>query len=304
MLTGVAVLSALACKADALARAAWLPSRLRAARDRPVAGYGHLALAGAVVRVRVEGRGPRTLVFVPDPPNVLEHHSAAFTALAGERRVVGFELPGFGLSLARPGYDFDLARTRDVVVDLLTTLDLTRVTLAFSCVAGLLALAVARAAPTRVERVITVQTAGLEATRRWARRVDPGPGVLATPFVGQLATAVAPRAIARRWYRAAFREPVDAARASALADDAFARGSSFSLASGLQALHRVDPRILRGVTQPVTAIFGERDRTHRRTPPDSILELVPHAQVVPFARSSHFPDLEEFDRFARVVAEM
>jgi pimeloyl-ACP methyl ester carboxylesterase len=299
----MSVLSALARHADALARAPWLPSRLRAARQRPDEGYGFLALTRAVLRVRVAGRGPRTLVLVPDPPNVLEHHTAAFATLAGDdRRVVGFELPGFGFSLARPGYGFDLAETRDVVLELLAALDLTRVTLAFSCVAGLLALAVARAAPSRVERVITVQTAGLDATRRWARRIDR-PGLLATPFVGQLMMAVAARPIARRWYHAAFAEPAAAKDAITLADTWLRRGASFSLASGLQALHTVDPQILLGVHQPVTAIFGERDRTHRHSRPDSIQELVPHAQLVPFARSGHFPDLEEFERFAGIIAE-
>ncbi|MEO1336475.1 MAG: hypothetical protein AAFV29_12570, partial [Myxococcota bacterium] len=76
----------------------------------------YIEAGGARVRVRDVGQGGLAVVFVPDPPNVLEHHDEAFEALAKHVRVVGIELPGFGFSSPPAGFRFSIQENRDVVL--------------------------------------------------------------------------------------------------------------------------------------------------------------------------------------------
>jgi uncharacterized protein YbjT (DUF2867 family) len=45
------------------------------------------------------------------------------------------------------------------------------------------------------------------------------------------------------------------------------------------------------------AEWGERDRSHRRTDPESLRTLIPHAHIVRLPESGHFPNLEQPDIF-------
>jgi pimeloyl-ACP methyl ester carboxylesterase len=48
-------------------------------------------------------------------------------------------------------------------------------------------------------------------------------------------------------------------------------------------------------------LWGERDRTHRKTDPESLRSLVPHARIVRLAESGHCPHLEEPDAFVAAL---
>ena len=78
---------------------------------------------------------------------------------------------------------------------------------------------------------------------------------------------------------------------------AFARGACYCLASAFQAAAReMDPG-LGSVRQPALVVWGEADRTHRRTDKRSILAYAPHADWAQFDAAGHFPDLEQPERY-------
>ena len=161
--------------------------------------YRFLDVHGCRLRVQSLGTGPLAVVFVPDPPNVLEHHAEAFAQLAREVRVVGLELPGFGFSTARRGFRVSFDAYADLLLGALEQLDVERAVLALSCVAGLASLFAANRAPDRVAGIVGIQTADVASLRAWADRLDPR-RVLRTRGIGQAFVHFRKRRIAQGWY--------------------------------------------------------------------------------------------------------
>src|SRR5882724_4688733 len=79
-------------------------------------GIRFLELPTARVRVRVAGRGTRTLVFATDMPNVVESYDEIIRLLEDDFRIVVFEQVGYGFSFPKPGFRF----TRRSYVDAMT----------------------------------------------------------------------------------------------------------------------------------------------------------------------------------------
>jgi len=253
-------------------------------------------VSGTIIRVRVAGeRGP-TLVIVPDPPNVIEHYDGLIALLAPERRVVCLEAPGFGFSVPARDFDYSLGRQTMILADVLRRLGLGPYVLAFPCFAGLIAVKLALEHPGFVAGLVLVQTAAWDEELRWVGRIDAR-GLLRRPWLGQLVMGFGKRRIARGWYRAALPRDADPAPFVAPALAAFARGACYCLASAFQAVARETEPGLGPVRQPALVVWGEADRTHRRTDKRSILAYAPHADWTAFAEAGHFPDLEQPERF-------
>ncbi len=264
------------------------PSRARSTPAR-------LEVQGASLRVTEAGSGPLAVVLTPDPPNVLEHHALALDALSASHRAIGIEMPGFGFSTPPPGFGFSIAENAEVMLAALEALDVRRAVLVFPCLAGLVALEMARRDPARIAKVVTVQTPCFTDAIAWSERVDFR-GVLKTPIVGQLVTRAMRRPLARAWYGAALPKGASAEPYLGTALDAYARGGDYCLASALQALRR-GPADATPVDVPVLSVWGRADRTHRRSDPERLLAHAPRANVVAFDAAGHFPDLEEPERF-------
>ena len=268
-------------------------------------GIQRLDLEHATVRLRIAGDGPQPVVIVPDPPNTLEHYDELIDLLVarGGVRVICFEVPGFGLSFPRSlTFSFSAEEYTDVVVELLDRLALRDVTLVMSCIGGYVGLMAARLRPELIARLVLSQTPTVEHMIRWAKRFDRL-GLLGLPMIGQAIMWLVKDPATRFWYSAALPVGADVARYQAPALAAQRLGGPYALASGIQAMRRLDLRELHGVTQPITLVWGHADRTHARTDPQSLLAVVPHARFVSFQRAGHFPDLEEPGRFVELVVE-
>ena len=57
------------------------------------------------------------------------------------------------------------------------------------------------------------------------------------------------------------------------------------------------------VNVPVLSVWGDRDRTHRKTEPTSVREHAGKLQSETFAGCGHFPHLERTERFVDLVRE-
>lgn len=290
---------ALGGRFEALALARRRPPPIDA-HDR-ARGLRRLELDVASVRVRDVGRGPRTIVFIPDPPNTIEHYDELFHLLAADARVVCFEIPGFGLSYPRTArFSCGPDDYAAVFTEILERTDVRDATMVASCLAAYVTMIVARRRPDLIANLVLCQTPAPEYMVRWARRFDPA-GFLGVPILGQAIMFAVHAPATRIWYPAALPYGADPAPFLAPAAATQRAGGPYALASGIQSLHRLDAAELDDVRQPLTVCWGQADRTHADTDPCSLQRHVPHARFEHFERCGHFPDLEDPRRFARIV---
>lgn len=273
-------------------------------RSRSVAdasGMTWLDLPAGRIRVFDSQSDGPCILFTPDGPNVIEHHLATLNALRWNFRVVCFDMPGFGLSLPSASHTHSLDQGARVVLDVLDALGISSATLAFSCANGFYALRAAQQAPERIDSLFLTQTPSLFAMQAWARRTVPP--VLQISVVGQLIGWLVRRRAARSWYRKALPADADAEPFRRIAGHAFACGACFGLAGVVQALLRESDTALIGVTAPCTLLWGSADRSHRGTSIDSLLTLTPHARILRADHCGHFPDIEQPERYTRLLRE-
>lgn len=240
-----------------------------------------------MIRVRRVGRGRRTLVLAPDPPNVIEHHERVMELLASSFQVVCLEIPGFGFSRPHRRYAFTIDDTAEAIIEVLEQVARPPYVLALACAAGLVSLEIARRRPDLVSHLVMLQTGSWAEEARWARRVDPW-GLIGTPYLGQAVVKLGRRRLTGGWYRAAAARRDDAERFTAAALDAYDRGAQCCLASVFQALRREPlPRFV--LPQPALCLWGTKDRTHRRTDKRAILEYPARGTVRRDARGGPLP---------------
>lgn len=251
------------------------------------------------LRVRDSGGPGPVLLMVPDGPNVIEHHASLFERLASHARVICFDMPGFGFSRPPFGYSHSLRQGAETVLAVMDALNLREAALHFSCANGFYAIAAAKLAPARVRRLLLCQTPSLRSMRAWTGRVVPWP--VRTPFIGQPLLRATRRRVAHGWYAAALPDKTLRPAFRAIADHALAHGGCFCLAGVVQGLAKAEESELQGVRQPVTLIWGDADRSHSHTQAESLLELLPQAQIHHATDCGHFPDLERPERYAEIA---
>jgi len=267
---------------------------------RPRAELSYIPTSGGIVRVRTGGEsGSPVLVLAPDGPCVIEHFDALLARLDQTYRTVCIDLPGFGLSVPHRSYDHTFGAAVRVLEECLDALRIERCTLSFTCVNGFYALAFASRHPERVTRVVLGQTPSLDAMNAWVERIVPRP--IAVPIAGQLVNRVLRRELTRRWFGMALPKTTSLAPWIAVARQNQARGGCFCFASVVQGVTGSNPEPLYGVKAPTVLLWGEQDRSHRRTSPESLLELVPHARIVRLPACGHFPNLEDPDAFVAAL---
>jgi pimeloyl-ACP methyl ester carboxylesterase len=285
----------------------WIERPLGWRRDfRPLfsarGGLRVLATPSGKVRLRRAGSGKRTVVFVCDTPVFIEHYDRLFELLAPEFGVLCLELPGMGLSRPARGFDYGLESQARAVREVLEAEAVSNAILAFSCVGAYLAWLLAAELPTIVHGVISIQAPCFAQERTWARRIDfRGRGLVATPLLGQLLVSAGKRRLADRWFQKALGPDSDSAAFAATAHAAFDAGSSWALASLVQAYFGGAEPTFTPIEQKALVLWGDADRSHRHSDPESALPHFRNAELLRFDGAGHCPELEQPVRFARAV---
>ena len=255
------------------------------------------------IRVQDTGGNQPVLVMVPDGPCVIEHFESLLIELSPHFRVICFDMPGFGFSYPRFGFDFGLEKSTNVVVAVLDALAIERATLSFSCVYGYVAIAAAKRFPERITRLVLAQTPSVQTMRnQWLPRNIPKP--LRVPFLGQAINAVMSRKFAAKWYDRAL--PRNCPHKSDYVNHALSAlraGGCFCLASIAQGMAGTSNDELIGVEVPTTMVWGNQDWSHRNTEFASLREHVPHCDIREFDGCGHFPYLEQPKAFAALLRE-
>jgi pimeloyl-ACP methyl ester carboxylesterase len=275
-----------------------LQERRARARSSGLSHVVHIDVGDALVRCRIEGKGP-TIVFCVDPPVVIEQYDRLVRALSSDFRVVVFEPPGFGFSVARPSFDPSFEGTTRAVARFLRALGHGPYTLAFPCVTAFAALDVASRYPGLVERLVLMQAPSWEEELRWKERRDPK-GVLGTPVVGQVAMRLLKRRRAPAWFDAAVGDRARTGELKRTTDDALRHGAQFGLATAFQS-YLVPGAAPPASTRPTLVVWGEADRSHAKTDRESSRALGRDVTIVTAAELGHFPELERPEWFAGVL---
>ncbi|HUR40382.1 MAG TPA: alpha/beta fold hydrolase [Verrucomicrobiae bacterium] len=163
-------------------------------------------IAGMNVHLRDEG--PRE-----DPlPIVLLHGTGAslhtwdgwVDALKGERRVVRFDLPGFGLTGPEPGANYSIENYARVTAAVLDHLGIQRCVLAGNSLGGYVAWATAVLHADRVDRLVLVDAGGYPYQ---STSVPLGFRIARMPVLRTLMRDVLPRGVIRRSLQNVYGDP-------------------------------------------------------------------------------------------------
>lgn len=263
-----------------------------------------VSAAGHTFRILDNGASGPAVLFAADAPVVLEHYAPHLDTLAGGRRAIAIEMPGFGFSTPAMSYRFTLDEQAGALLALLDALHLDRVTLAFTCINALVALAFAHRHPDRVDRLMLSQIPSAEEFAKWSTRIDMrvlGVSVLRIPVVGQAVMLGAASSVADRWFSAALSQKSDSRAFAMVSREVYQSGGAFCLAALTQALRGVRSEDVGMPSVPTTILWGDADRTHRKTDKASSNRWHSAAQVVHWDSAGHCPDLEEPEEFARLL---
>jgi pimeloyl-ACP methyl ester carboxylesterase len=167
---------------------------------------------------------------------------------------------------------------------------------------------VAAAMPESALGVIASQATDIPGERQWIyRAVDPD-GWLREPVIGQLAWAqpeVRERLAIDGWYPAAAGPHADVAQWQKTARWAHDCGCSNALATQIQEWFADDTSAEVPVVHcPGVILFGQGDRTHRRSDPNGLQLYLPKAEVRLLPQAGHFPDLEDPAAFLKAVSDL
>ena len=262
-----------------------------------------IEVAGLQVHYRDEG--PRD-----DPaPIVLLHGTSASlhtwegwtAALRGSRRVVSFDLPGFGLTGPNASGDYSDAMYVRFVLQTMDALKLPRVVLAGNSLGGGIAWETAVAAPDRVLQLILVDAAGYAFT---PRSVPLGFRVARLPVLNRLMGHVLPRSVIEASVRNVYGHPerVTPELVERYAAMTLREGNRRALAQRMAQLDRgANAARIATLRVPTLILWGGQDRL---IPPDNAAQFgrdIAGSTVVMFDDLGHVPQEEDPQRTVAVV---
>lgn len=258
-------------------------------------------LSSSTVRICSGGTGSSTLIFMTDQPNLIEHYETIFRSLINDYRVVIYESPGHGFSFPKPGFRFTLEEQVENFIELLHALAQGPYVLIAPCINAYVALQAAEKIPELISKLVLMNAPNWEQEKEWAQRLDAATnGLSKLPGIGQLIFAIRQKWAARVWYQAAVGKKENAKSLFQITSKAYDQGACMCWSSTLQSYFFTNriPRFSQ-VAHPTLMIWGEKDRSHRKSQKESIKDYVPQAEIICFESAGHFPELEETDNFLR-----
>jgi len=254
-----------------------------------------LAIDGMQVHLRDEG--PRDdsvpIVLLHGTSSSLHTWDGWADSLKGTRRVIRFDLPGFGLTGPAADGDYGMIAYVRFVTHVLDTLGAHRVVLAGNSLGGWIAWRVAVARPDLVQRLVLVDAAGYPFE---SQSVPIGFRLARIPVLNKLVQHILPRSVVEWSVRNVFGDPakVTLALVDRYYDMARRQGNRAALTVRFaQARADPDTAAIRTIRQPTVILWGERDRL---IPPDNAARFardITGSRVLTFATLGHVPHEED-----------
>ena len=300
------VLGALLALAALYAAANWQPDRSvaqLAPRWAPPPSQ-FVDIAGMSVHLRDEGprEDPVPLVLLHGTGASLHTWEGWAAALKAERRVISYDMPGFGLTGPEPGGTYTIEHYVKVVVAVLDALGVRTCVLAGNSLGGYVAWATAVMHPERIERLVLVDAGGYPLR---STSVPLGFRIMRTPGLRTLGQYVLPRRVVESSVRNVFGDPdmVTPELVDRYFDLTTREGNRAALDARFRQTQPDAALIarLRELKLPTLILWGGRDRL---IPPDSAERFnaeIAGSRLVVFDELGHVPQEEDP---ARTVAAL
>jgi pimeloyl-ACP methyl ester carboxylesterase len=288
-----------------LGAATWEPDRPAAELEARWATPPSTFVDVAGMRVHLRDEGPRD-----DPaPVVLLHGTSASLhtwdgwtdVLSRERRVIRFDLPGFGLTGPFPDDDYRLAHYLSFTSSLLDALGVTRCVLAGNSFGGQIAWELALAEPARVERLVLVDAVGFPLN---PESTPIGFRLARAPVASRLMDYFLPRAVIAASVRDVYGDPsrVSDALVERYFELTLREGNRHALAQRMAHIEP-DPDTSRmaAIRAPTLILWGARDRLLPPEDAERFAREIAGSELVVLEGLGHVPHEEDPARTAAIV---
>lgn len=276
--------------------AVWAPDRpvssLTARWAQPPSRF----LPVGVMQVHLRDEGPRgdptPIVLLHGTSDSLHTWGGWAAALRGQRRVIRFDLPGFGLTGPDPQADYSIDAYVRFVLAVLDQLGVHSVVLGGNSLGGQIAWQTAHAQPDRVRQLVLVDAAGYP--------VPPAEAPIAFRLArswpaSRLFEWVLPRGLVQASLRNVVGEP------AAVTSDEVDRYYDMAVRAGnrralVQRMARPDPdqsERIRTLRQPTLVLWGARDRLIPLAAGQRFAQDIPGARLVVLEGLGHMPQQED-----------
>jgi pimeloyl-ACP methyl ester carboxylesterase len=254
-----------------------------------------IALNGLQVHLRDEGPRDDSLpvVLIHGTSSSLHTWQGWADSLRATRRVIRFDLPGFGLTGPAPDNDYRMAAYVRFVVSVLDALGVRRAVVAGNSLGGGIAWHVAAAHPDRVARLILVDAVGYPFV---SASVPIGFRLARTPVLSVLIRRILPRSVVEESVRNVVADPsrVTPELVQRYYDITRRAGNRAALVTRFkQSGGDTDTAAIRTIKVPTLVLWGERDRL---IPPANAARFgrdIAGSQVVMFPTLGHVPHEED-----------
>jgi len=257
-----------------------------------------MEVAGLQVHIRDEGPhdDPAPIVLLHGTSASLHTWDGWAQALRDKRRVIRFDLPGFGLTGPSADHDYSMDAYVRFVQAVLDRLDVTRFVIAGNSLGGQVAWSTAAALPERVAGLILVDASGYPRESMPTQPSVPlGFRIAATPGLRLLAQYTLPRGVVERTVRDVYGDPskvtpelVDLYSAMTLR-----AGNRDALGRRIAQGYTGNVALLSKIQAPTLILWGGKDRL---LPPElgrRFARDIPGAKLVVFDGLGHVPHEED-----------
>jgi pimeloyl-ACP methyl ester carboxylesterase len=295
-LIGLALI--LTALAFALTRAPDWPAQALVARWAP-APSDFVEIKGQVVHLRDEGprEDPLPIVLVHGTSASLHTWEGWVRALKGQRRVITFDLPGFGLTGPFTGQytpdDYHGDTYARFVLDLLDALKVDRVVLGGNSLGGEVAWRTAYAAPQRVAALVLVDAAGPAFT---PIDIPLGFRLARVPVLNRISEWALPRPLVEQSVASVYGDPskVTPALVDRYWELTLREGNRRALRLRMQGLVNGEhAERIATLQQPTLILWGGQDRLIPPITAQQFKQQIAGSQLVVFDDLGHVPQEED-----------
>ena len=252
-------------------------------------------LDGQLVHLRDVGpRGdPLPIVLLHGTSASLHTWEGWMQALSRTRRVIAFDLPGFGLTGARADGDYAGDADARFTLAVLDRLQVPRAVLAGNSLGGMVAWRVATLAPQRVDRLVLVDAAGLPDS---LGTLPLGWQLARLPFIGAIGEWALPRALVAQGLVVVYADP------ERITSDLVDRYFDMTLREGNRAALRqrirqfepgADAERIATITQPTLILWGAQDSVIPVAAGREFQRRIAGSTLVVFDTLGHVPQEED-----------
>jgi len=269
-------------------------------------------ILGLPLHLRDEGPrdDPTPIVLLHGTGDSLHTWQGWAESLTPTRRVIRYDLPGFGLTGPDPDHDYSMKRQVDVLVEVLDRLGVERAIIGGNSYGGGIAWQAALAHPERVAGLVLVDASGAPAPDRVAasatapRSVPIAFRLASLPALQPLLVRVLPRAVIESSLRNVYGDPskVTPELVDRYFDLATREGNRAALFARFG--RRGEPastQPVSAITQPTLILWGARDRLIPLAAGERFHAAIPGSKLVVFDDLGHVPQEEDPERTVAAV---